>query len=221
MLLDHYDALTGQIDRLTVRIQELIGAIPAAQAPSDGAGPTGRGDGTSGVGAHPQAAQPPLGALERLDEVPGIGGKAAQVIIAEVGLDMGQFPTPGHLVSWARLAPRTIQSGATRRAGATGKGNPYLKGVLGEVAAAAAKTDTFLGQRYRRLVRRIGKLKALVAIARSVLVIVWHLLADPTARFHDLGADFYTSRIDKDRKTRNHVRQLQALGYSVTLTPAA
>jgi transposase len=221
MLLDHYDALTGQIDRLTVRIQELIGAIPAAQAPSDGAGPTGSGDGTSGIGAHPQAAQPPLGALERLDEVPGIGGKAAQVIIAEVGLDMGQFPTPGHLVSWARLAPRTIQSGAKHRAGATGKGNPYLKGVLGEVAAAAAKTDTFLGQRYRRLVRRIGKLKALVAIARSVLVIVWHLLADPTARFHDLGADFYTSRIDKDRKTRNHVRQLQALGYSVTLTPAA
>jgi transposase len=222
MLLDHYDALTGQMDRLTVRIQELIGAIPAAQAPGDRAGATrGRDGGASGVGAHPQAAQPPLGALERLDEVPGIGGKAAQVIIAELGLDMGQFPTPGHLVSWARLAPRTIQSGATHRAGTTGKGNPYLKGVLGEVAAAAAKTDTFLGQRYRRLVRRIGKLKALVAIARSVLVIVWHLLADPTARFHDLGADFYTSRIDKDRKTRNHVRQLQALGYSVTLTPAA
>src|SRR5215217_5115280 len=135
MLLDHYDALTGQIDRLTVRIQELIGAIPAAQAPSDGAGPTGGGDGgTTGVGA-----------------------KAAQVIIAELGLDMGQFPTPGHLVSWARLAPRTIQSGAKQRAGATGKGNPYLKGVLGEVAAAAAKTDTFLGERYRRLVKRRGK----------------------------------------------------------------
>jgi transposase len=222
MLLDHYDALTGQIDRLTVRIQELIGAIPAAQAPSDGAGPTGGGDGgTTGVGAHPPVAQPPLGALDRLDEVPGVGAKAAQVIIAELGLDMGQFPTPGHLVSWARLAPRTIQSGAKHRAGATGKGNPYLKGVLGEVAAAAAKTDTFLGERYRRLVRRIGKLKALVAIARSILVIIWHLLADPTARFHDLGAGYYPSRIDRDHKTRNHVRQLQALGYSVTLTPAA
>jgi transposase len=222
MLLDHYDALTGQIDRLTVRIQELIGAIPAAQAPSDGAGPTGGGDGgTTGVAAHPPVAQPPLGALDRLDEVPGIGAKAAQVIIAELGLDMGQFPTPGHLVSWARLSPRTIQSGAKHRAGATGKGNPYLKGVLGEVAAAAAKTDTFLGERYRRLVRRIGKLKALVAIARSILVIIWHLLADPTARFHDLGAGYYPSRIDRDHKTRNHVRQLQALGYSVTLTPAA
>jgi transposase len=222
MLLDHYDALTAQIDRLTARIQELIGAIPAAQSPPDGAGPTGTGDGgTTGAGAHQQPAQPPLGTLERLDEVPGIGAKAAQVIIAELGLDMGQFPTPAHLVSWARLSPRTIQSGATRRAGATGKGNPYLKGVLGEVAAAAAKTDTFLGERYRRLVRRIGKLKALVAVARSILVIVWHLLADPTVRFHDLGADYHSRRIDKDRKTRTHIRQLQALGYTVTLTPAA
>jgi transposase len=220
MLLDHYDALTAQIDRLTARIQELIAAIPAAQVPGDGAD-GGSDDGTTGASANQRAAPPPLGALERLDEVPGIGAKAAQVIIAEVGLDMGQFPTPAHLVSWARLSPRTIQSGATRRAGATGKGNPYLKGVLGEVAAAAAKTDTFLGERYRRLVRRIGKLKALVAVARSILVIVWHLLADPTARFHDLGAGYYTSRIDRDRKTRNHVRQLQALGYSVTLTPAA
>jgi transposase len=134
---------------------------------------------------------------------------------------MGQFPTAAHLVSWARLSPRTIQSGAKHRRGTTGKGNPYLKGVLGEVAAAAAKTDTFLGERYRRLVRRIGKLKALVAVARSILVIVWHLLADPTARFHDLGADFYSNRIDTDRKTRTHIRQLQALGFIVTLTPAA
>jgi transposase len=163
-----------------------------------------------------------LGALERLDEVPGIGAKAAQVIIAELGLDMGQFPTPGQLVSWARLSPRTIQSGAKRRAGTTGKGNPYLKGVLGERSRRGRQDRRLpLGERYRRLVRRIGKLKALVAVARSILVIVWHLLADPTARFHDLGAGYYTSRIDKDRKTRNHVRQLQALGYSVTLTPAA
>jgi transposase len=144
MLLDQYDALTAQIDRLTARIQELIAAIPVAQVPGDGDGAAGGSDaGPTGASANQRAAQPPLGALERLDEVPGIGAKAAQVIIAELGLDMGQFPTPGQLVSWARLAPRTIQSGATRRAGATGKANPYLKGVLGEVAAAAAKTDTF------------------------------------------------------------------------------
>jgi transposase len=93
--------------------------------------------------------------------------------------------------------------------------------VLGEAAAAAAKTDTFLGERYRRLVKRRSKLKALVAIARSILVIVWHLLADPTARDHDLGAGYYASRIDKDNKAPNHIRQLQALGFAVTLTPAA
>src|ERR671911_336271 len=103
---------------------------------------------------------------------------------------------------------------------APGRGNPYLRGVLGEAAAAAAKTDTFLGERYRRLVKRRGKLKALVAVARSILVIVWHLLADPTARYHDLGAGYHASRIDKAKKTRNHVRQLEALGFTVTLTSA-
>jgi transposase len=125
-------------------------------------------------------------------------------------------------VSWARLAPRTIQSGAKRRAGTTGKANPYLKGVLGERSRRGRQDRHLpLGERYRRLVRRIGKLKALVAIARSILVIVWHLLADPTARFHDLGVDDHARRIDKDRKTRTHIRQLQALGFTVTLTPAA
>jgi len=143
------------------------------------------------------------------------------VIVAEVGLDMSVFPTPGHLASWAKLSPRTVQSGPRTRGGKTGKGNPYLKGVLGEAATAAAKTQTFLGERYRRLVKRRGKLKALVAVARSILVIVWHLLADPTARFHDLGADHHTNRTDKDSKVRNHLRQLQALGYTVTLEAAA
>jgi transposase len=154
-------------------------------------------------------------------EVPGIGSKAAQVIIAEIGLDAGQVPTPAHLVSGAKLPPRTIQSGATHRAGTTGKANPSRKGVLGQAAATAAKTNTFLGQRYRRLVKRRGKRNALVAVARSILVIIWHMLADPTARFHDLGADFYTNPTDTDRKTRNHIRQLQALGFTLTLTPAA
>ena len=213
MLGDQIDALGGQIGTLTTRIEELLAAIPAAH----GVDP----DGTTGPGAGSGPDAVVLPAVARLDEVSGIGPGTAQVIIAEIGLDMGVFPTPGHLVSWAKLSPRTLQSGATRRAGKTGKGNPYLKGVLGEAAAAAAKTDTFLGERYRRLVKRRGKLKALVAIARSILVIVWHLLADPTARYHDLGAGYYASRIDKDKKARNHIRQLQALGFAVTLTPAA
>jgi transposase len=231
MLLDQIDALIGQIDQLTAKIEQTIAAIPAAQPPAGGLGDGAAATGQAGIPGpgHTEPVDPatgeilaaPLPVVDRLDEVAGIGRHAAQVIIAEVGLDMGQFPTPGQLVSWARLSPRTIQSGASRRAGATGKGNPYLKSALGEAATAAAKTDTFLGERYRRLVKRIGKLKALVAIARSILVIVWHLLADPTARFHDLGADYYTSRIDKARKTRSLVHQLEALGHKVTLQPAA
>jgi transposase len=213
MLLEQIDGLTEQIDRLTTRIEELIGQIPEAR----GVDP----DGTTGPGAGLAPGSPVLPAVDRLDEITGIGRDAAQVIIAEIGLDMGRFPTPGHLVSWARLTPQTMQSGAKTRGGKTGKGDPYLKGVLGSAVAAAARTDTFLGQRYRRLARRRGKLKALVAVARSILVIAWCLLSDRGARFHDLGGDYYTSRIDKNRKTRSHVRQLEALGYSVTLTPAA
>jgi len=172
----------------------------------------------------PVAHDPDVGHLttvERLDEVPGIAERAAQIIIAEVGLDMTQFPTPAHLVSWAKLSPQTIQSGPRTKAGKTGKGNRYLKGVLGEVATAAAKTDTFLGARYRRLVRRRGRQRALVAVARSILVIVWHLLNDPDARYIDLGSDYHTTRLDPGRKTRDLVRQLQALGHEVTLAPAA
>src|SRR6266540_403995 len=213
LLLDQIDALDAQIGTLTTRIQELLQAIPAAQGVD--------ADGTTGPGAGTGTDAAVLPAAARLDAVPGIGPGAAQIIIAELGLDMGIFPTPAHLVSWAKLCPRTIQSGAKHRAGTTGKGNPYLKGVLGEAAAAAAKTDTFLGERYRRLVKRRGKRKALVAVARSILVIVWHLLADPAARYHDLGAGYYTDRIDKGKKARNHIRQLEALGFTVTLAPAA
>jgi transposase len=213
MLLDQIDGLTAQVGTLTARIEELIAAIPAAQGiDADGsAGP--------GAGQGPDAAARP--AIDRLDDITGIGRAAAQVIIAEIGLDMSRFPTPGHLVSWARLSPRTVQSGTRSRAGRTGKGNPYLKGVLGEAAAAAGRTDTFLGERYRRLARRRGKLRALVATARSILVIAWHLLADRTACYRDLGPGHYASRTDKDRKTRSHIRQLEALGFTVTLAPAA
>ncbi len=216
LLLDQIDACTDKIDRLTTGIERLVAELPEPSPPTDRA-PCPTRD-------VPVAHDPDVGHLttvERLDEVPGIAERAAQIIIAEVGLDMAQFPTPAHLVSWAKLSPQTIQSGPRTKAGKTGKGNRYLKGVLGEVATAAAKTDTFLGARYRRLVRRRGKQRALVALARSILVIVWHLLNDPDARYIDLGSDYHTTRLDPDRKTRDLVRQLQALGHTVTLAPAA
>jgi transposase len=89
------------------------------------------------------------------------------------------------------------------------------------VGAGAARTDTFLGERYRRIARRRGKKRAIVAIGRSILVVIWALLSDEQAQFIDLGPDYYTSRNNPERKARHHIRELQALGYSVTLNPAA
>ncbi|HWN36812.1 MAG TPA: transposase [Pseudonocardia sp.] len=117
-------------------------------------------------------------AVTRLDDVPGIGSVAAAVIIAEIGTDMTRFPTPGHLVSWARFAPGVEES-------------------------------------------RRGKERALVAVGRSILVIVWHLLADPESTFHDLGPGFYNNRTGPERIKRHHIRQLEALGYTVSLEPVA
>jgi len=161
-------------------------------------------------------------AVQRLDEIPGVGITAAHVIVAEIGIDMSRFATAAHLCSWARFAPGIKESAGKRKGrGFTGHGNPYLARVLGEAAVAAGKTDTFLGERYRRIARRAGKKRAIVAVGRSILVIVWHLLNDPDRRFQDLGSQYYDTRIGPDRKRRNHVRQLEALGYRVTLEPAA
>jgi transposase len=207
MLLDQIDSLDAKVDAITARVSELLAEIPAARAP---AAPPGASGDTI-----------PLDVIARLDEITGIGMVAAQAIVAEVGLDMTQFPTADHLVSWAKLSPRTIQSGTKSRSARPGKGNPYLKRFLGEAAVSAAKTDTFVGERYRRLAKRRGKLKAVVAIARSILVIVWHLLSDPTARYRDLGVDYYPTQVNTARRTRNVVHQLEALGHQVIITPAA
>ena len=161
-------------------------------------------------------------AAARLDEIPGIGPVAAAIIIAEIGVDMSRFPTAGHLCSWAKFSPAISSSaGKTKGNGSTGHGNRYLARVLGEAAVVAGHTDTFLGERYRRIARRRGRKRAIVAIGRSILVIAWHLLADDDTRFTDLGSDHYTRHINPDVKKRNHIRQLEALGYAVTLTPAA
>jgi len=99
--------------------------------------------------------------------------------------------------------------------------NPYLARVLGEAVAGAARTNTFLGERYRRLARRRGKNKAIVSVGRSLLVIIWHLLANPDTDFIDLGVGYHDTRASTQRAIRNHIRHLQALGYTVTLHPAA
>jgi len=213
ILLDQIDALTGQIEHLDTRAGELLDQIPAAWGID--------ADGTAGPGAGHSPDAPVLPAIARLDEIAGCGLIAARAVIAEIGLDMTVFGTPGRLVSWAKRCPQTRQSGQKTSHGKPGKGNPWLGGILGEIAATAARTDTFLGERYRRIARRRGKRKAQAAIARSILIIIYHLLADPEARYHDLGPDHYDTRTDRDRKIRNHIRQLQALGLDVTITPQA
>ena len=161
-------------------------------------------------------------AVTKLDEVPGVGRVAASIILAEIGPDMSRFPTPAHLCAWARFAPGIKESaGKKKGTGSTGHGNRYLAKVIGEAAVGAGRTDTFLGERYRRLARRRGRHKALVAVGRSILVIIWHLLSDPNAHFVDLGPDFHVKRNDPERRKRAHIGQLEALGYTVTLTPAA
>jgi transposase len=161
-------------------------------------------------------------AAARLLEIPGIGPAAAATIIAEIGVDMTRFPTPAHLAGWAKFAPGVKESAGRRKSnGATGQGNRYLARVLGQIAVSAARTDTFLGERYRRIARRRGAKRAIVAVGRSVLTIIWHLLSATEARFHDLGSGFYLSRTDTERRKRNHIRQLEALGYHVTLDLAA
>lgn len=160
--------------------------------------------------------------VTRLDEIPGIGVTAAQAIIAEIGLDMSRFPTPAHLASWAKFAPGISESAGRKKGGSsTGHGNRYLARVLGEAAIGASRTDSFLGERYRRIARRRGSKRAIVAVGRSTLIIIWHLLNDEHAHYNDLGSSYYDSRTNPQRRVRNHVRELQALGYTVTLNPAA
>ena len=209
VLLDQIGFPGTRITRLTIMIKEQLDAIPQSWG-IDAGGVTGPGAGTG------QDAIV-LPAVKRLDEVTGIGPDLAAGIIAEVGLDMSRFPTADHLVSWAGLAGRTIQSGPRSR-NAKGHGNTHLRSYLCQAAMGAAGTSTFPGERYRRIARRRGGARAQVAVARSLLIIIWHLLADPQARYHDLGPSHYQSTTDKTRKARNHIRQLEALGYTVTIT---
>jgi transposase len=214
LLLDQIAFPDERVTQLTARITAAVAAMPAAWG-VDGDGTTGPGAGTG-----PDAVVLPAAA--RLAEIPGVSQDLARAIIAETGLDMSRFPTAAHLVSWAGLCPSARQSGPRTRAGKKSQGDTWLRGSLGQAATGAARTDTFLGGRYWRIARRRGKAKAQVAVARSILVIIWNLLKDPAARFTDLGPGYYQARTDKDKKIKNHIRQIEALlGHPITITPKA
>ncbi|MGH9129865.1 MAG: transposase [Acidimicrobiales bacterium] len=213
MLLDQIDELSARIETVTKLLDEAI-ALVVPKALRDPLVDTETGEVIA-------ATTSPASAVERISALPGGGADSARAVIAEIGLDMGVFGTAPRLCSWAKVSPRTVQSGRKNSRAVTGKGNPYLKATLGQMAMAASKTDTFLGERYRRLIKRMPKAKALAAIQRSILTIIFHLLSDPAATYQDLGADYYDRRIDTARRTRNLVGQLEALGHRVSLTPAA
>jgi transposase len=208
--LDHITWLDRTIPVLEDELEAALDAIPAAWGVT--------ADGVPCPDPGPGAAVLP--AAQRLAEVPGISPALARAIIAETGLDMTRFPTPAHLVSWAGLAPVARQSGPRTRKPKKGQGDAYLRGYCTQAAAGAAGTPTFLGERISRLARRLGPNKAKCAVARSILIITWHLLADPTARYHDLGPHWHDHKHDRDRKIRTHLRQLQALGLNVQITEA-
>jgi len=158
--------------------------------------------------------------IDQLDQIPGFGVKNAQDLLGEIGIDMTVFPTAGHLCSWARVAPRTKESGGKRKGGsATGKGNPYIGATLGEAAASAGRTQTFLAAKLRRLYRHMPKKKAQGAVMRTQLAIAHALLSDPEAGYRELGPGYYDQRAGTQRQARGHIRGLERLGYKVTIEP--
>ena len=212
-LLRAIDLLEAELRDLQERVTAHLAAIPASWGVD--------ADGVTGPDAGREQDAAVLPAAGRLDEIPGLGREAAAALIAEIGLDMSRFPTPQALVSWAGLTPTARQSGPRKGRGKKGHGNTYAKRIAVLAAYAAANTDTFLGERFRRLSARPGgggRKKAGCAVGRSILVIVWHLLNDPAARYRDLGPGWHARHTDRSRKARNARRQLEALGYDVIIT---
>ena len=211
------DAINEEIARLDEKIGQQLALIP-------GTAPACAACGLAGGGHAPGCADQDaevLGLAERLDEITGVGAVNGAALIAELGTDPSQFPTPGHAAGWARLTPRSQQSGETAKPGRTGKGNRYIRGALGQAAMTAAKTDTRLGAMYRRIARKRGKQKAIVAVSRVICEIAWILICDPSARYAELGPDYYQP-LSPARQTRAKIREIERLnpGKKVILADA-
>ena len=210
VLLDQVAFLDQQIAQMEA------GAIEALAQVEESWGVDATGETGPGCGTGPDSLV--LAAAYRLAEIPGISVWLAIVIIAEIGLNMAAFPTPAHLVSWTGLCRSAAQSGTRHGKGKQKKGNSYARAAAGQAAIGAFGTATFLGERYRRIARRRGGAIAQVAVARSIMIIVWHLLSDPAARYRDLGPDWHDTHVNRDKKIRSHIRGLQALGLTIAIT---
>ena len=197
MCLDHIDHLEAAIAKLDERVDARFAADQ-----SDAGVPFER-------------------ARDRLATIPGVGKRAAECIISEIGVDMSRFPSPRHLASWAGMAPGDNITGGKRRSAKTTKGDVWLRDILTQCAWSASRSrDTYLSAQFWRLARRIGKKKAAIAVAHSILVICWHLLAND-CDYADLGGDWFSRRGDADRHRDHLIAQLQALGYRVKLDKLA
>ena len=158
--------------------------------------------------------------LDRLQTIPGIGRRVAEIVVAEIGTDMSRFPTAGHLASWAGMCPGQNESAGKRKSGRTRKGSPWLRSALIEAAHGAARSkDTYLAAQVRRLKPRLGWKKTMVAVGHSILVRAYYLLQRGTS-YEELGGDYFVER-DREHLQQRHVRALERLGYRVTLQPDA
>ncbi|MBA2444056.1 MAG: IS110 family transposase [Nocardioidaceae bacterium] len=197
MTLEHAEYIEAAIAKLDIQVDDLFTANTS------------------------EAGVPFVQARDRLDTIPGVAQRAAESIIAEIGVDMSRFPTAGHLASWAGMAPGNNITGGKRRSGKTTKGDKWLGEILNQCAwAAARQRDSYLSAQFWRLARRIGKKKAAVAVGHSILVISWHLLTD-NCDYDDLGGDWFARRTDTDKRRDFLIRQLHDLGYGVALTKVA
>ena len=171
-----------------------------------------------------QACLPFAAQISLLATIPGIGERAAQVIISEIGVDMTRFPTAAHLASWAGLCPGNNESAGRHRSGRTRKGNAHLCAVLTECAWAANRTSSYVGAQFRRFHRRFGikgGRKAATATAHTLIVIIWHVLAE-NSPYRDLGPDYFTRRVESTAvRERRLIRELEALGHTVIIGPTA